>query len=523
MKWLQKNNKYLIVIILFFIIPGYSQWEENNEIEISRDEIHKYAERKYIRNNQRDTYRYYEDTIIDENKIVIGNIVVIKGDLTIKGEVDGDILVIFGDVYIHNHAIVTGNITSIDGHIKQYEYSIITGNQIETSSTNVFRKTSYNSESRTTTWKNSFKDKYSTLPLGELEDRVLVRYNRVQGFFLGLELPKNLGRKYQYFSIHGFGGYGFKEKTWRYQLGVDRYFFNQRDYRFEIGAKVYDLTDTRDDWIITPLENTLAAVLIHEDFQDFYRRNGIELHISQNWTIFLKGTLYYRNDKYESVSKNTDWAIFGGKKFFRENPEIDVGRMHSIIGEIYLDTRNDHQLPIRGWYGKLIMEMSNSKISSDFFFNQYILELRHYMPLSRGERLDLRVKLGSSEGKLPLQKLFELGGISSLRAHRYKEFQGNRMILANFEYNISPRTIAHDILFLSDLRLILFSDIGCAWNDKTNNNLLDGFSLLAWEHFKSDIGIAITDYKGQYRLNIAKKTDTSFNPITITFRIAKPF
>ena len=90
------------------------------------------------------------------------------------------------------------------------------------------------------------------------------------------------------------------------------------------------------------------------------------------------------------------------------------------------------------------MEMSNSDLRSDFSFNQYVLELRHYLPISRNERLDLRFKAGSAEGTLPFQKLFELGGISTLRGFEYKEFVGDRLLLANIEYNLSPSIFSHD-------------------------------------------------------------------------------
>jgi hypothetical protein len=523
MKWVLKKIPFSL-IFFFIIFFAHGQDKKNDEkIVSSQDEIYYYAEKKYIRNNNRDTFRFFQDTTIENDKIINGNIIIIRANLIVKGEIDGDILAIFGDVYIYNNAVVTGNITSVGGSIKQYENSIVSGIQIETSPSNILHKRPDNYQKRNFSVQTSFRNQYSTLPLGDLEDRVILRYNRVQGLFLGLELPKTIRGKYHYFSFHGFGGYGFEEERWRYQLGLDRYFFDQDDYRFELGVKMYDLTDTRDEWIITSIENSLASFFIREDFQDYYRRSGAEFYLSQNITIFLKGTISYRDDKYGSVKKNTDWALFGGRKRFRENPEIDKGIMHSIMGEIYLDTRNNHKLPTSGWYGRLSMELSNSKINSDFFFNQYILEVRHYMKLTRRERLDTRVKLGTSEGQLPLQKIFELGGISSLRAFKYKEFKGNRMILLNCEYNISSEGISRDLPFLNNVQLIPFFDMGAVWFYKVNENWLAGFNLLKWGNIKSDIGLAVSDRKDQFRISIAKRTDTGYKPFKITLRLAKPF
>ncbi|MFC2088883.1 BamA/TamA family outer membrane protein, partial [Calditrichota bacterium] len=473
---------------------------------------------------------FYDDYTVHNYETVDGNIVVMRGDLIVRGEVEGDAVVIYGDIKIEERAEISGNITSIGGKIVQLESSVVRGNQIETSPRNVYKYTGYSNrdeydqeEYYYDSWHDSHRYQYSTLPIWPLDDQFLVRYNRVQGLFLGLELPKSIGGKSRIVTIHGFGGYGFEEQAWRYQVGIDRYFFDQKAYRFELGANFHDLTDTRDDWLITPLENTLASFLIHEDFQDYYRRQGYEVHISQNWSIYLKGTLAYRNDEYETLSKNADWALFGGKKKFRDNPAIEEGNMRSFYGEIYLDTRNNHETPRRGWYGKVSMEVSNSGLNSDFYFNQYIFELRHYLPLSRRERLDFRLKLGSSEGNLPFQKMYELGGISSLRGFQFKEFAGDRLILANFEYVLSPSVFSRDLFFFDDVRLILFSDVGSTWFSSDNSKWNKGFDHLKFNDLKSDLGIALSSWDGTVRLNIAKRTDTNKNPMMITFRIAKPF
>ena len=530
MKNQTKKTLYIFALITLLTFSINAQYNEYEDIPITRDEMVRRAELKYIKNTLLQTYRDYEDHVVHNYETIDGNVTVVRGDLTIRGQVEGDVVVIYGDIIIESDAEIMGNITTIGGNIEQIELSTVRGNQIETSPRNVFRNIGYSKKYKHDydnnyydSWHYSYQYQYSTLPIWPLEDQFLVRYNRVQGLFLGLEFPKSIANKYNIISLHGFGGYGFEEKAWRYQFGIDRYFFNRTSYRFEIGANIHDLTDTRDDWLITPLENSLASFLIHEDFQDFYRKHGYEVHISQNWSIYLKGTFAYRNDHYNSVSKNVDWALFGGDKKFRINPVIDKGNMRSLYGELYLDTRNNHETPRRGWYGKLSMEMSNSDLRSDFYFNQYILELRHYVTISRNERLDLRLKLGSAEGDLPVQKLFELGGISTLRGFDFKEYAGDRLLLANIEYNLSPSIFSRDFFLFDDIRLILFSDIGSAWFSNENSKFTEGFGILKFNSLKSDIGVAFSNWDGTVRLNIAKRMDTNKDPMVLTFRIAKPF
>jgi len=331
--------------------------------------------------------------------------------------------------------------------------------------------------------------------------------------------------KYNYFTVHGFGGYGFKEKKWRYELGLDRWLFDKRDYRFEIGAKIHDLTDSRDDWLISTNENSLAAVFLKDDYHDYYRRTGYEVHASQNFSIFLKGKLTYRNDEYESVSRHANWSLLNSDDKFRENLPIDEGNMRSLYGELYLDTRDNIEMPRHGWFGLLAIETSNNNLKSDFSFNQYTFELRRYQPFGYKERLDIRLKIGSAEGDLPIQKMFQMGGLSTLRAYTNKSLVGNRLFLANFEYNLNPRIFSTDFFIFDELNYIVFYDIGDAWEADINidEKWYEGFDKLKLNRLKSDIGFAITLNNGKYRFSFAKRLDTGKDPITFSFRMVKPF
>jgi len=517
------NKKICTLIIILMLSPfSYLSAQQQDTWENSSEYQHK-AEKKYIRNNDFLTKHFSRDLVIEKEEQLQSNLVIKNGDLFIYGKVEGDILVLSGNVFIKTGAFVDGNISAVEGKISQEEKSTVTGNQIETVRKYSIENVSYHYPNEYT-YPNYYPDEHvSYVNVGPLEDEFVFRYNRVQGVFLGMNIPKRLGTRNLPIDLYGYAGYGFAEKKVRYLAGISRSFFNFRDYRFELGAEAYDLTDTRDDWFITPLENTLAAMLIHEDYQDFYRRKGFEVHASQNWTLHLKGTVAFRNDTYESLENNTDWALFGGDKKFRLNPEIEEGNMRSIYGELYLDTRNDRKLPFRGWYAKLSMETSNNSLGSNFFFNQYIFELRHYLPLSRIERLDIRLRAGSAEHELPLQKLFQMGGIGTLEGFRYKEFNGDRLLLGNFEYVISPSLFDRDFLFLDDFSFIIFSDVGSAWYTRDQEDLVAGFEQLHWNDLKSSVGIGISDWKGQVRLTLAKRTDTSRNAFDLSFRIAKPF
>ena len=535
----------MVTIIIALSVFSFLFAQESKKHDISARKIEKKAYEKYIGKSDRIDYRYEKDITVDVDEKIDGNIIVVEGDLTVKGQVDGDILVILGKVKIENSAIINGNVTSVDGRIYQEEKSLINGNQIETKIKNLFPRKEWDEDFdedpdhfKFRRGSSRYDENYSTLPLGKQENSILLRYNRVQGLFFGLAAPKNIAGKYNKFTVHGFLGYGFQEKRWNYEIGIDRWFFNQRDYRFEIGASAYDMTDTRDNWMITPDENSLAAFFLHKDFQDFYRRYGYDFHASQNLSIFLQGKIGYRNDSYEIVDKNTNWSLFRGGRNFNENPIVEEGNMRSIYGEIYYDSRNNKKNPNRGWYAKLSGETSNSGLNSDFSFNQYILEVRTYQKTGRYERIDARFKIGTGDGELPVQKGFELGGISTLRGFGFKQFRSDidtlalfhigydRMLLGNIEYNVDPKIFSTGIPLIDEIQYIFFFDFGIVWTsfDVTNKDkYYNGFSHLKWNDINSDFGIAFSSRDGNMRINFAKRLDTAEKPFTITYRLSKPF
>ncbi len=507
------------------------------------EKLEQKAKQKYFQNTSKKEYRYRNNTQINKDESINGNVVVVKGDLTVRGEVLGDVLVLYGDVRIKENAVIDGNATAVNGRIHQARNAKVNGNQIETKAKNLFPRDEwdddydseydydhareYDDEDWDWSWSKRFYGNYSTLPLKDINDSFVLRYNRVQGLFIGPGIPKFIGGKYNYFTLHGFAGYGFKEKKWRYELGLDRWLFDKRDYRFEIGAKIYDLTDSRDDWLLSMTENSLSSFFLKNDYHDFYRRTGYEIHASQNFTIFLKGKIAYRNDDYESVSRHAKWSLFNSDRKFRENPSLGIyeGNMRSLYGELYLDTRDNIEMPRDGWFGLLAIETSSKgSLKSEFSFNQYTFELRRYQSFGYKERLDIRLKLGSAEGDLPFQKQFQMGGISTLRAYTNKSLVGNRMFLANFEYNLNPRIFSTDFFVFDELNYIVFYDIGDAWESTlSEDKWYEGFDKMQLNKLKSDIGLAITLDGGKYRFSFAKRLDTGKDPITFSFRMVKPF
>jgi hypothetical protein len=483
------------------------------------------AERRYLKDREESRIRREVGNFALAAGVTFdGDLVVTRGAVTIAGKVNGSVLVIRGDALIDSTGEVLGDVVSVGGRIDRRPNSRVFGDMVETSPRFLIEdeeeKRLDGEEEREHRWRRSGR-RYRWQEDWENNFKVKIHYNRVDGLFLGGELPRFYSNMPVNIDFFGLGGYAFSAQKWRYRAGGE--FYVGRSFRFILGGEAHDLTDTQDGWIIPEEENSLAAALINEDFRDYYRREGYSLFAGQHLGRWLKLLAEYRNDIHRGLPNETDRSLFANKKKFRRNPAIDEGRMISYAGQITFDTRNHQRHPDRGWLIAAEGETSRPEFDSAFDFDRLIVDVRRYQPLGYGKNFDIRLRAGAGRGVFPRQYLFDLGGISTLRGYRFKEFTGDRMVLANVEYRLSSGSSRlHHIPVIEEFNLILFADAGLAW-------FADGaapeksFDSLTWSKLKTDVGLALTDREGQVRLNFAKRTDAGGKDVVVTFRLNRDF
>ncbi len=190
---------------------------------------------------------------------------------------------------------------------------------------------------------------------------------------------------------------------------------------------------------------------------DYYSRQGAAFHIAQYYEMNSRITLSYDVDKYSSLARNTNWSIFGGDRIFRDNPAIDEGWMRSIVVDVEHRNYNGEKVK-QGWIADLHWETT---LSGAFDFRVLTADAVRYQPLFRGLQMNVRFRAGTSSGELPIQKSYQIGGFNTLNAFPYKEFSGNRLLLANLEFLFSPDLFTRSDFFPLDTgTLILFADAG---------------------------------------------------------------
>jgi hypothetical protein len=346
-------------------------------------------------------------------------------------------------------------------------------------------------------------------------------YNRVDGPFLqlGLDTEWKSPAKLRF---SAWAGYAFKAKAWRYEIGLIRW-LDLGSNRLEMAVRNYDLTATEDEWLMPTLENTLAALFFREDFRDYHRRTGTSFHLIHTSFQRFNMELGCRLDKHESLRKKTNWSVFGGDKKFRENPEVEEKTINSIEARVGYDTRDDFIEPSSGFLIQVAYEKAGDDVGGDMAFQRLLLELRRYLYLSAFENIDLRLRLGTTAGDVPVQKTFDLGGIGSLRGYKFKEYRDfDRVILGNVEYRIKFGRLAAD--FLQDKQIIPFYDFGLAWRNKGTNSLTSGFDQLRLDGLKTAVGIGLSlGASDEFRINLSRRLDDRDRSMVLTVRINRMF
>jgi len=375
-------------------------------------------------------------------------------------------------------------------------------------------------------------------PLTTRLHETIFRYNRVEGAYIGLAQVKRLfwHSKPPLVSTGSFG-YGFANKTIRYSLGL--YFpIYLEDQIIEIGAEGHNFTDSKDQWRFDRDENTATALFAREDFMDYFERRGYSLTASwyyrgeRDWNI--RAGVGYVHDTYASMNRVTNWSFFGGDKRFRINPLINDGNINSMLVSAGANNLPAIDDKTRGWKAQFSLEMAGGGMRGDFEFTQLVAEAVRYQPLNEHLNLNMRVRTGLSDGMLPVQRQFELGGPGSLPGYRYKEFSGSHVLLFNVELIIrstlagEARGWARNILRSSNL--IFFADAGAvndilpvATQDITRGAYNVSFGGdYSFEGLKTDLGVALGSADGVFRIGAAWRLDRS-ESANFIIRFTHPF
>ncbi len=479
--------------------------------------------------SRRGAIHFTGDVVIDQRDRIQGNVVVRNGSITVRGHIEGDVLVLNGDAIVVEGGKVLGEVTAVNGKV-YIDGGEITGRieEKEDVDVDIVYKERRPAHRVPYQLSNQFQE---DLTVRDVQlTPFWFGFNRAEGFSINAGSRKNLyWDGSMAVSLYGQIGYAFKAHRWRGQLGAARQYSIGGDGLIEAGGEVYSLTDTNDEWLIGRTENDLAAFFFHRDYRDYYDREGFSLYTghylnTQRFSTHFR--VQYLNEIHSSMPNRTDWALFVRDRSFRLNPPIDEGRLNAIRVAFNLSSVKPAPSRIDGWSLLASMEYSSPSLNSDMDYTQYILDVRRYYPISRYDNFNVRFRAGSSEGDLPVQRIFELGGLGTLPAYPHKIFFGNRMLLFNAEYIVrgdvlSQLTFIPRSMF-GGMTLLFFVDSGWTGQAARSASVFQGFDDFSLNELNTSIGFGFGSRDGHTRLGFAWRTDRASSAV-VFLRIDRPF
>jgi hypothetical protein len=218
--------------------------------------------------------------------------------------------------------------------------------------------------------------------------------------------------------------------------------------------------------------NSLSALLFGRDEGEYYRATGAELAVGppplrrQWWQ--LRGYV----ERQDAVARNTHIALPRAwqDSVFRSNMVADDATQYGAL------------LHVRPWWGadprapQFGIDLMLQGEAGDFEHARGRLTLRGAAPLGARMRIGAEAAVGTSEGTVPVQRHFFLGGASTLRGYEPSAVSGTSMARARLELARTVRAA----------NLAVFSDVGWAgdrddirhdrrrWSVGAGASLLDG-------------------------------------------------
>jgi hypothetical protein len=394
--------------------------------------------------NDPSTIHFTGRTRIPAERVIVGDVAVLGGPLTLAGRVEGRVLVIDGDVELLPGATITGGLTVVGGMILGLDDGSVAG-EVRTFAQRLRYR-----------WRGdriALEQPARPAPGPARPDGWLARsdfliasgrsYNRVEGlpitFGPVIETGGSNPTLLRAMAIYRTeSGASLDPDGLGYLIRAEQFVGGRRALR--VGASLHSMIDPIEDGNVINLENSLSTFLLHRDLRDHYEREG--------WSVFTtvapprqpwEAGVTLRSERHASVATGSPWTLFRNQEVWRAQPLVAEGRLTSLLLDGRWDTRNAPVDPSNGWYvtgqveqalrsdlvrpGAVLAEplpiADPTPVAAESYGAGWArgrIDIRRYNRLSPESRLNLRfVAGGSLDGSpLPPQRQHALGGEGSL-------------------------------------------------------------------------------------------------------------
>ena len=339
------------------------------------------------------------------------------------------------------------------------------------------------------------------------------RYNRVEGAYLGFRV-KTAPARWQGLGLFAETGYGLHSTAPRWEAGAEY----DRD-RWALSLTLFDRTDTHDKEVFSTAETTIFSLLCKWDYRDYFRaKNGFEAEGTYRHRRHLSLIGGVSAFTYSPMPVEAQWSLFYPDRAFRANPQVRPGAAGLLRLGAVLDTRARGPLFRNAWFVKGIYERG----FREFGYDGILVSAKRFQKVVFGSQAFVAHAQLKTRESTAVQHLFGLGGVSTLRGYGFKEFTGNRLLLASLDYLFRGDLLGRiPLKGFHLLSLALFLDAGWVGSVSRDRNLLAGFDDLRLGDFKADAGVALSLPQQLLRLDLARRLDRSNDAWVLSLRIRK--
>ncbi|MFI5228043.1 MAG: hypothetical protein ACHQWU_03170 [Gemmatimonadales bacterium] len=379
--------------------------------------------------------------VVPRDSAVRGPLVVLGRDAVIDGTVDGDIVVVAGDLYTHPGGRVTGGAVTFGGGIYESALATIAGTRT------AFRDFTYDIEPIDGGFALSYRSVVVRSrsafewagPLGF----VMPSYDRTDGLTLPIAADFPSSRS----GIDFEPGVAYRTELGAFDPSATATLRVGQQSIVELSAQ--HATFTNDSWIRPDLVNSAATLVLGDDMRNYFRATRVEGTASRRWDIGSRSLEPFVGVRWERASSvRPDSAALGGPwsvsgrdsrdDMLRPNPRIDDGDISSLLAGAALTWKSgpvstESRLDVEVGRGARML----SGPSSGATFAQTTLDARFTLDAFRGQRLRMIAHgVLTTAGQTPRQRWSYLGGPGSLATLDPLSLGGDELVYVDGEYDI---------------------------------------------------------------------------------------
>jgi hypothetical protein len=297
------------------------------------------AERVVAFYNDQATTRLTGEARITVGSELRGAVAVLGGPMILGGRVDGDVVVINGDLRLESTAEITGRAIVVGGTVSGPGLARLAGS---VSSYRPPLRYRHDGDALVYTAPRPQTGFAAGRDFGFARTDLLVAarsdYNRVEGLPIWIGPRLRLGNTnptlLEALAIYRSSA-GLRIDTDRigYTVRAEQFLGGGRTAR--IGLRAYSEMAPVEQWGLSDRENSLATFVLHTDYRDSYEREGWAAYVRlerAGWPYDI--TVEYRDEIQRSVAPSSPWSLFDNQNAWRPEPIVAEGAIRSVLARL---------------------------------------------------------------------------------------------------------------------------------------------------------------------------------------------